>query len=274
MAFLTVGTATILIGASWIGASAARDVDIVLYSIGTLLGFATAIGVPLLLITRRDHGGLRDVAATWLLPVVPPMVSAAAGGVLAQHLAPGNTRTTLVVGSLFLFGMSLIAAVLMITALWARLLLHGIEPDAATPSLWVVLGPLGQGATALSAIAVASVGALPAPYPAGLAVVALVGGTSLLGFAALWAVISAILTGRAARRHFPFHLGWWSFTFPVGTCVTGLSALSTRIDIAPLRIVAVAGFIALLGAWLVVFTQTVRHTRRGSLVSPLAPASA
>jgi tellurite resistance protein TehA-like permease len=271
MAFLTVGTATLLVGAHWIGSGGARTADVVLYSIGTPLGLATALGVPLLLITRNDHAGLTDVTATWLLPVVPPMVSAAAGGILAQHLTPGTTRTTLIVFSMFLFGLSLLAALLMIAVLWARLLLHGAEPTSATPSLWVVLGPLGQGATALSAIAVASTRSLPSPYPPGLAVVALVGGPSLLGFAALWAALSAILTFRAFRQHIPFHLGWWSFTFPIGTCVTGLSALATRLDLPALKAAAVIGFAALLLAWLIVAVATIRGLQQGRLGSPLAP---
>jgi tellurite resistance protein TehA-like permease len=157
-----------------------------------------------------------------------------------------------------------------VSVLWARLLLHGAEAGRATPSLWVVLGPLGQGATALSAIALASTGSLPAPYPAGLAVVALVGGTSLLGFAALWAALSAILTVRASRQGLPFDLGWWSFTFPVGTCVTGLSALATRIDLPVLTGAAAVGFLCLLLAWLVVAVRTVVAVRVDRLRSPLS----
>jgi tellurite resistance protein TehA-like permease len=198
------------------------------------------------------------------------MVSAAAGGILAQHLDVGTGRNTLLIGCLLLFGMSLFAALLMVSVLWARLLLHGAEAGRATPSLWVVLGPLGQGATALSAIALASTGSLPAPYPAGLAVVALVGGTSLLGFAALWAALSAILTVRASRQGLPFDLGWWSFTFPVGTCVTGLSALATRIDLPVLTGAAAVGFLCLLLAWLVVAVRTVVAVRVDRLRSPLS----
>lgn len=270
MAFLTVGTATLLIGTPVLGAGPARMIDAVLYVVGTGLGLATVVGVPLLLITRADHGGHPDVAATWLLPVVPPMVSAAAGGILAQHIAAGTGRNSLIVLSLCLFGMSLLAALLMVSLLWARLLLHGAEGRAATPSLWVVLGPLGQGATALSAIAVASAHSLPDPYPAGLAVVALVGGTSLLGFAALWAAISSALTVRAARQGLPFTLGWWSFTFPVGTCVTGLSALATRVDVPFLKVLAVMAFAGLLLAWLVVGAHTMRGLLTRTLTSPLA----
>ncbi len=274
MAFLTVGTATLLIGSDWLGASTARTADEVLFACGTALGLLTAVWVPLLLIRRDDHGGPDDTAATWLLPIVPPMVSAAAGGTLAQHLPEGTARATLVVAGLMLFGLSLLAGVLMISLVWARLLLHGPEVTAATPSLWVVLGPLGQGATALNAIAVAAIGALPSPYPSGLAVVALVGGTTLLGFAALWAVLSAVLTARAARSPLPFHLGWWSFTFPVGTCVTGLSALAVRLGLPALNAAAVLAFLALLAAWLVVAPRTVRAIRQGSMVSPLAPVDA
>lgn len=274
MAFLTVGTATLLIASPWLGLPVARGVDVVLASVGTVLGLVTAVWVPLLLVTRSDHGGLSDAAATWLLPVVPPMVSAAAGGVLAAHLPPGTVRATLVVACLMLFGLSLLAGLLMVSVLWARLLVSGPEPTAAAPSLWVVLGPLGQGATALGAIAVASVGTLPPPYPAGLAVVALVGGTTLLGFAGLWAVLAGVLTLRAVRQKLAFHLGWWSFTFPVGTCVTGLSALAVRTHLPALSAAADIAFVALLAAWLVVATGTVRGLRTGALVSPLAPPPA
>ena len=271
MALLTASTSTLLIGGTFLGSPLARGVDVTCWFLGTALGLATAVGLPLLLATRREHGGLDDVSATWLLAVVPPMVSSAAGGILAQHLSLGQARNSLIVASLMLFGMSLFAALLMLTLLWARLLLHGAEATAATPALWVVLGPLGQGSTALGTIAAAAKGSLPAPYPAGLAVVALVGGAGLLGFAALWAGLATVMTLRAARHGIPFHLGWWSFTFPVGTCVTGLSALATRVDLPILKGAAVGAFAVLLAAWLVVAVRTARAIRAGKLLSPLAP---
>ena len=55
------------------------------------------------------------------------------------------------------------------------------------PTLWIVLGPLGQSVTAA-------------------------GGPD------------------RDRGGQPFALTWWSFTFPVGTCVTGTIALATRSD--------------------------------------------
>jgi len=232
MAGMTVGTATLLVGGHLLG-RAAVVVDVAVQVPAGLLGLATAVGVPLLLATGRPSDGPGDAAAVWLLPVVPPMVSAAAGALLAPHL--GAARAGVLVLCLALFGLSLLAALLMLTLVWARLLLHGGEPAAAAPSVWVVLGPLGQGATALGAIAVAAPGAFPPPYPAGLAVLALTGGSALLGFATFWAALAAAVTVRAHRQGLPFTLGWWSLTFPIGTCVTGLSSLAARTDLVTLR---------------------------------------
>ena len=48
--------------------------------------------------------------AGWLMPVVPPMVSAATGALLIPHLAPGVGRQTMFYGCFAMFGLSLIAA--------------------------------------------------------------------------------------------------------------------------------------------------------------------
>jgi tellurite resistance protein TehA-like permease len=64
------------------------------------------------------------------------------------------------------------------------------------------------------------------------------------GFAALWAGQTIALTLRAGRHQLPFGLTWWSFTFPVGTCVTGTSglALHARWCPGPGQMAATLGF--------------------------------
>ena len=62
---------------------------------------------------------------------------------------------------------------------------------------------------------------------------------------------------RTARRGLPFSLTWWSFTFPVGTCVTGTSALAARLPLPALAGAAVVLYVVLLAAWVVVFVRTV-----------------
>lgn len=127
-----------------------------------------------------------------------------------------------------MFGMSLIASLIVVTLIWARLAAHSVGPATMIPTLRIVLGPLGQSITAANLLGGVAHLALAAPYSTGLQVLGVVYGVPVLGFALLWAAIATTLTVRAARRHLPFSLTWWSFTFPVGTCVTGLSGLVDR----------------------------------------------
>jgi tellurite resistance protein TehA-like permease len=86
MALMTVGTATLLIGSRYIGMSAAVTIDWVLWICGTVLGLVTAILVPFRLFTQlqvRQDGAFGG----WLMPVVPPMVSAA-GARCWSHMPP------------------------------------------------------------------------------------------------------------------------------------------------------------------------------------------
>src|SRR5262245_17662015 len=78
MAMMTVGAGALLVGRHIIGITPAVTADEVLWTAGTLTGLVAAIAVPYLMFTELRLGP-QDVSATWLLPVVPPIVSALAG---------------------------------------------------------------------------------------------------------------------------------------------------------------------------------------------------
>ena len=75
MALMTVGAGTLVLGQGLIG-PAAIGIDWVLWLAGTALGLVTAVWIPYLMMTRHDIGA-GDAFGGWLMPVVPPMVSAA-----------------------------------------------------------------------------------------------------------------------------------------------------------------------------------------------------
>jgi tellurite resistance protein TehA-like permease len=64
----------------------------------------------------------------------------------------------------------------------------------------------------------------------------------------------------------PFALTWWSFTFPVGTVVTGTTRLAVQTGLPLLRVAAVVGYGLLVGAWSLVAIQTARQAIRGTLL--------
>src|ERR1700754_750765 len=136
MAFMTVGAGSLLLGLP-------AGIDVVLWTIGTLTGLAAADAVPYLVFTRHEFEA--DSAwGAWLMPVVAPMVSAATGAALVARLPEGEARLDLLLACYAMFGLSLLAAFVVITMVWSRLVHHGIGPAGLVPTLWIVLGPLGQ----------------------------------------------------------------------------------------------------------------------------------
>jgi C4-dicarboxylate transporter/malic acid transport protein len=272
MALMTVGTGTLILGRGPLG-SAAIDADWVLWGAGTALGLVTACWIPYLMMTRHEIAP--DAAfGGWLMPVVPPMVSAATGALLIPFTPAGQGRLTLLLACYAMFGISLLASLVIITQIWSRLVHHKTGPAVMVPTLWIVLGPLGQSITAAGNLGTQAAHVLPAPYAAGAAVFALLYGVPVWGFAMTWLVLAAAITIRTARRHLPFALTWWSFTFPVGTCVTGTIALAARSHADVLRAGSVALYALLLAAWLIVAARTLRQSATGRLFLPMTSATA
>jgi tellurite resistance protein TehA-like permease len=160
-----------------------------------------------------------------------------------------------------------------VTLLWERLAFHGPGPARLIPTLWIVLGPLGQSVTAAGLLGNAAPSAVRAPYAGMLHATGVVYGVPVWGFPMVWLAIAAAITVRTARERLPFSLTWWSFTFPVGTVVTGTSvlALATHADL--LRYVSVALYALLIVAWPTAGARTTRGALSGQLFL-LAPAAA
>ena len=154
----------------------------------------------------------------------------------------------------------------VITQLWQRLVRHSIGPAAMVPTLWIVLGPLGQSITAASLLGAAAGWSCPTPTGLPSRPSALVYGVPVWGFAVLWAALATAITVRAARAHLPFSLTWWSFTFPVGTLVTGTTGLALHTGSVVFHWAAAGLYLVLVAAWAVVSVRTVAGTWRGSLL--------
>ena len=270
MAMLTVGAGALLVGRDVVGRSVAVDLDWVLWTAGTITGLAAAAALPYRMFTRgRVSPG--DAFGGWLMPVVPPMVSASTGALLIPYVAPGPGRLDLLMACYAMFGLALIASLVVITLIWFGLAVHGVGEARLVPTLWIVLGPLGQSITAANLLGGVAHLALPAPYADALLAFGVVYGVPVWGFALLWAVIAGAITNRTARAHLPFSLTWWSFTFPVGTCVTGTSALFRHTGADLFRVGAVIAFVGLLAAWVVVGVRTARGAAGGQIF--LKPAA-
>ncbi|MDC2956288.1 TDT family transporter [Streptomyces gilvifuscus] len=277
MALLAVGGGALTVGRDWTGLRAAVALDAVLFTAGTVVGLAAAVAVPYLMAVRQEVTA-GQASPVWLLPLVAPMVSAALGPLLVPHLPPGQPRETLLLGCLALFGLSLLATLVTLPLVFARLITGGLLPLALTPTLFLVLGPLGQSTTAVGKFADFAPGVVPAPYEGGLRVLAVLYGVPVMGFALLWLVFAGAQVLRARRNGMRFAMTWWAFTFPVGTCVTGAETLARHTGLVVYDWLAVGLFAGLVTAWAVASVHTARGLLSGELLAaprpaPVAPVS-
>jgi C4-dicarboxylate transporter/malic acid transport protein len=267
MALMTVGAGAVLVGKDLIGERAAVDLHWVLWSAGTVGGLFTALTIPFLMFTQ--HNVEPDAAfGGWLMPVVPPMVSAATGALLIPHMVPGTGRQTMLYGCYALFGMSLVASLIIITLIWSRLAYYGTSGTARVPTLWIVLGPLGQSITAAGLLGTQAALAVEPDIASGMYVFSILFGVPVWGFAVLWIGLATSLTVRTLRRGMPFALTWWSLTFPVGTFVTGTTQLAVHTGLPLFEVAAVVTYGGLLFTWGLVAVRTTRGSLRGNLFQP------
>ena len=266
MALLTVGAGALLLGPGLIGAQAALIIDAVLWPLGTLAGLASSLAVPYLMFTRLRaapgrrvrrladargpaHGQRGHRGPAHPAPARRPAAADAAAGVL-RHVRDQPDRE------------------------------HGGDHPAVAAAGPALGRPGRDGAHALDRARPARAvhhrgrparrarrgGSLPSPYGAAFQAFGVVYGVPVWGFALLWAALATAITIRAARARIPFSLTWWSFTFPLGTLVTGTTSLALHTGAGLFRWTAVGLYLALVAAWVVVSVRTVAGTWRGSLL--------
>lgn len=251
MAVLTIGAGTLVLGSDLIGLAAAVRIGATLWIIGTIFGLASSVWFPL-----RTAAGT-DTLPAMLMPVVPPMVSASTGALLLPHLTP-ELQSIMAVACYSMFGWSMVLAVIVLARIYIRIARVGLPPVQAAPTIWITLGVVGQSITAVNLLG--SEGGSHA-FGVGYGLIAGVIGIGMFAFA-------IAVTVRAARSGLSFSLTWWSFTFPVGTCVTGATALGNALDSDVLHDVATALFAMLVLAWVTVATRTIVGVVGGELPAP------
>lgn len=253
--------------------------------IDIVVAVVVSLGMLFLMFTRQEHNNT-TLAPTWLLPIVACVVAAASGSVVAEALSPFNpalARGTLI-ASYVVWGLGVPLAFMVIALVIYRFATGGPPDSGAMGSVFLPLGPCGQGAYGIINMGVvarklAYSGTALVPNHGGVEALriadtmyaaALVVGLVLWGLALAWYLLGMSMFLDHLRRKPTlltegFTVGLWALTFPVGVFATATISLGHEFDSTALKVIAAFLSIQVILCWLYVSVLTVAKALKGKL---------
>ncbi|CAE6383364.1 unnamed protein product [Rhizoctonia solani] len=237
-----------------------------LWWLDSIVALAVYFSMLYIMVTRHDHS-LKALTAVWLLPAVTPIVPATTGALLARAILPhsiSHTTITLFVATILLFlGLGITFMILPLYML--RLVTEGLPPSPMIISMFLPVGPCGQGGVAFVVIGkvfaeMALQGAVPnillaQAQPWVLA--GICGGFFLWTFGIWWILLTILGIYETFKSQRPsFAVGFWGMVFPLGVYTSLTWQLSEAFESTFFRVLSaiLSIVVCLLWATLAVIT--------------------
>lgn len=245
-----------------------------LWWVDAVLSVAICLYLPFLIM--NVHGGeLGTMTAAWLLPIVSTIVAAATGGIVSEVLTNIHYALWTMIISYILWGMGFMLAMMILVIYLQRLTMHSLPPREVIVSVFLPLGPIGQGSFAVMQLGKVALKVLPESgslikesgpifYTLGFAL-ALV----MWGFGLVWLFFAL---GSISKGRFPFNMGWWGFTFPLGVYTVATATIGKELPSLFFRVLATILSVSVTLLWVVVSVGTIRGAFVGKLL--FAPCAA
>lgn len=166
-------------------------------------------------------------------------------------------------------------AMIVLAMYFYRLTLFKVPPREVIVSVFLPLGPIGQGGFALLQLGKVALKVLPATGSliAEAGPIFYVGGFFLAlvmwGFGLVWLFFAV---ASISRSRFPFNMGWWGFTFPLGVYTVATVTLGKGLPSLFFRVLGTVLSVGVLLLWVVVSIGTLRGLVSGGLL--FAPCAA
>ena len=241
--------------------------------IDSIVAAAVTVSLPFLLMSQSHQQSLDRITAAQLLPIAATIVASGTGAEIAEVLHEQNPNHAVgtLLTSYVMWGMATPFAMTVLVIYYQRLALHKLPPREVVVSSFLPLGPLGMGGYTIMYCGKVARDIFPQveffhnltiagdiAYILGI-FVALI----MWGFGICWLVFA--LATIWSTRPFPFSMGWWGFTFPLG--VYAISTIQFGIEMPSLffKVLGTIIAVAVVLLWIVVAAGTARGAWRGHL---------
>jgi tellurite resistance protein TehA-like permease len=209
------------------------------------------------------------MTAAWLLPIVAPIVASASGSVVAAVLPDPHHALITIVTSYVLWGIGVPLALVVLTMYFHRLAIHKLPPQEVIVSVFLPIGMMGQGGFGILQLGVQAASVFPRTGTlhelSGEILYALGWGVAVLlwGFGLVWLFFAV---ASISRSRFPFNMGWWGFTFPVGVFTMSTISIGQEMESGFFKILGTVFAVCVMLLWAVVAAGTVKNLVVGKLV--------
>ena len=242
-----------------------------LWMVDAIVAVAVTVSLGVLLMSASHQRSLDSITAAQLLPIAATIVAAGTGSEVAEVLPNAQYALGTIVVCYVLWGMAVPMAFSVLVIYYHRLALHKMPPREVIVSAFLPLGPLGFGGyTVLYLGRVSKTILLETDtidpmagrfaYIAGFFIALIMWGWGLIWFAfALASIYKA--------RPFPFNMGWWGFTFPLGVYSVSTMLIGEELPWLFFRVLGTIFGTAVIMLWVVIAVRTARGAWRGHLFS-------
>lgn len=225
---------------------------------------------------------LQSMTAVWLLPIVSTIVASASGGIVAEALYNAGHDTHAfwtMVTSYVLWGSGVPLATVILVMYFHRLTVHKLPPREVIVSVFLPLGPLGQGGFGIMQLGKVARLVLPR-IPGSLGGLEGIAGNNLYVFGFACAIIMwgyglvwlFFALASITRSKFPFNMGWWAFTFPLGVYCVSTTTLATELPSTFFKVLGTIFSVLVVLLWLLVSARTAVRAWTGNMF--FAPCAA
>lgn len=204
---------------------------------------------------------------SWFITPVGSIVVPLLGNMLVNVYLKENVELAKFINivDISFLGIGLFLFVILSAVVINRFINHPMPNAMATPTFWIILGPIGVGTVSLMGIADASKALGLIASADNIKLIALI----LWGFG-LWALsLAAAITVRYIKNGgIPFTLSWWAFIFPTAVYTLSCLNVSQYLNIQAIQIYAVLLMILTLFLWVSTFLRTLAGIVNGKLLVP------
>ncbi|OAL37036.1 hypothetical protein AYO20_03805 [Fonsecaea nubica] len=238
-----------------------------LWWIDVAIAVITCMWLPFV-IMHIHQSELSKMTAVWLLPIVATIVAAASGGIVAEYLPNPQHAVWTVVVSYVLWGTGFPLAMVVLVMYFHRLTIHRLPPREVIVSVFLPLGPLGQGSFGLMQLGKVCSKVFPQTENFGPDAGKVIYSFSIVIALAIWGyglVWLFFAIASITRSRFPFNMGWWGFTFPLGVFAVSTTTLAKEIPSKFFKVLGTIFSVAVVLLWLIVALGTLKGAVTGTL---------